>query len=164
MIKRLVLMAMVLSLLTFTAQTAQAEPYFFGTTKLILNTGTEEGVGVGASFDVGLPLGQQIILRGTYEGQKGDDGTTYDNGYTGITIMSGILIENLRTGLYLTTEGGVSKVAGLPIEFGTLSSMGFYSAVGQKTKLWLGGGYSTVADNGKIWSISLGLSIQAPIE
>jgi len=143
---------------------AQAEPYYFGTIKTILPAGSEGGYGLGGSFDFGLPLGDQIILRGTYESNKVDDGTGYDNVYSGFTVMSNVLIPKVRTGIYLTAQGGLSKVSGLPTEGATLSSMGFYSNIGAKTKAWLGFGYSEVADAGKLWSVVFSLSIQAPFE
>ena len=159
--KKLALLILALGLVT---TTAQAEPYYFGSMKAVVPAGSEGGWGVGGSFDVGIPLGEQIILRGTYEGQKTEDGTGYDNVYTGFTVMSNVLIPKVRTGVYLTGQGGLSKVPGMAIEGATLSSIGFYSAIGLKTKVWLGGGYSTVADEGQIWSITLALSIQAPLE
>jgi len=163
MIKKITAMAVLLLLILLSA-TVRAEPYYFGTFKAILPAGTESGYGIGGNFDVGLPLGNQIILRGTYESEKLSDGTGYDNGYTGITVMSNMLIEKLRAGLYLTAEGGISKVSGLKVEGATLSSLGLYSNVGQKTKVWLGFGYSEVADAGKLWSVVFALSIQAPFE
>lgn len=151
-------------LLLFAVSMAQAEPYYFGTIKMVLPAGSENGYGIGGSFDFGLPLGQQIILRGTYESSKVDDGTGYDNVYAGFTVMSNVLFEKLQSGLYLTGQGGISKVSGLPTEGTSLGSMGFYSSVGQKTKIWLGMGYSEVANAGKLWSVVFSLSIQAPFE
>lgn len=147
----------------FLAVTVQADPIFFGTAKVILDKGSENGFGLGGNFDVGLPIGDRVILRGTYDAYKSHDGTGYDNGFTGFTVLSGILIEKIKTGLYLTAEGGVSKVTGLPVEFATLSSMGFYSEIGEFTGLWLGGGYSSVVDGGQIWSFTFAISIEAPL-
>ena len=162
MLKKLMIFVTLLALLTVSVQ---AEPYYFGTFRTILPAGSEDGYGLGGSFDFGLPLGDQIILRAvSYESNKVSDGTGYDNVYTGFTVMSNILIDKLRAGLYLTAQGGISKVPDLPVEGATLSSMGFYSNIGQKTKLWLGFGYSEVADAGKLWSVVFSLSIQAPFE
>lgn len=147
----------------FVAVTAQADPIFFGTAKVILDKGSEKGFGLGGNFDVGLPLGDRMILRGTYDAYKSHDGTGYDNGFTGFTVLSGILIEKIKTGIYLTAEGGISKVTGMPVDFATLSSMGFYSEIGEFTGLWLGGGYSSVVDGGQIWSFTLAISIEAPL-
>jgi len=160
--KKLVILVALLGLLSVSAQ---AEPYYFGTLKTILPVGSEDGYGIGGSFDFGLPLGDQIILRAlTYESNKTGDGTGYDNAYTGFTVMSNILIPKLRSGIYLTAQGGISKISDLPVEGATLSSMGFYSNIGTKTKTWLGFGYSEVADAGKLWSVVFSLSIQAPFE
>ena len=166
MTKKLVLFV-VLAVL-FLTTTGQADPIFFGTAKVILDKGSENGYGVGGNFDIGLPLGDRVILRGTYDAYKAYDGTGYDNAFTGLTVMSYPLIDKVfffpKVGLYLTGEGGLSKVTGMEPEFATLSSMGLYSAVGTKTKLWLGGGYSSVADEGQMWSITLALSIEAGLE
>ncbi len=162
MLKKLVLFVALLALLSVSAQT---EPYYFGTFKAILPAGSEGGYGLGGSFDFGLPLSDRIILRAlTYESNKVVDGTGYDNAYTGFTVISNILIEKIRAGVYVTAEGGISKVSDLPVESAILSSVGFYSNIGQKTKLWLGFGYSEVADAGKLWSVVFSLSIQAPFE
>ena len=159
--KKLVLVFAVLVLLV--APIAQADPIFFGTCKVILNTGSEDGVGVGGNFDVGLPIGDRVIMRGTYDAYKTHDGDGYDNGFTGFTVLSGTLIEKIKAGMYLTAEGGISKLTGLPVEFATLASMGFYTEVGEFTALWLGGGYSSVADQGQVWHVTLSLSIEAPL-
>ena len=162
MTKKLVLFVMVLGLLLLWS-TVQADPIFFGTAKVILDKGSENGFGLGGNFDVGLPLGDRVILRGTYDAYKTYDGTGYDNGFTGFTVLSGTLIEKIKAGLYLTGEGGISKVTGADVDFATLSSMGFYSEVGEFTNLWLGGGYSSVAEGGQIWSFTFAISIEAPL-
>lgn len=159
MIKRLVLMFVVLGLL---AVTAQADPIFFGMCKMTLDAGDSDGIGIGGKFDLGMPLGERMILRGTYEAYKTAEGDGFDNGYTGMTVLSGILWDNLKMGTYLTVQGGVSKLTGLPVEFSSLSSLGTYFVVGEHTKLWLGGDYSTVVDQAQIWAFTIGMSIEAP--
>ena len=164
MLRKLMPIALFVALILAAVSVRAVEPYYFGTIKGIMPAGSEDGWGLGGNFDVGLPLSDRIILRGTYESNKVDNGTTYDNVYTGFTIMSGQLIPAARTGVYLTAEGGLSKISGMPVEGATLSSMGFFSKIGEATTLWLGFGYSEVANNGKLWSAIFALSIQAPFE
>lgn len=162
MVKKLLLGALLAVFLSLPA--TAVESIFFGTVNTILDFGSEEKIGVGGAFDVGLPIGDQVILRGTYQSVKSASGMGWDNGFTGLTIISGEIIPAIRAGLYLTAEGGISKVPGTEMEFATLGSMGIWSAVGKKTKLWLGAGYSEVANKGQLWSINFSLSIQAPLE
>lgn len=160
--KRMVFVVLAVLLLAG-SEIGQADPIFFGTCKVILDKGSENGFGLGGNFDVGLPVGDRVILRGTYDAYKTHDGTGYDNGFTGFTVLSGPLFEKVNAGMYLTAEGGISKVTGVDVEFATLASMGCYVGLKEFTKVWIGGGYSSVAEQGQIWHVTFALSIEAPL-
>lgn len=136
----------------------QAETIVYGGAQLLVKGGSTENIGAGTVVGFGQQINKKLILWGNYEGFKTGEGVGIDNGLIGFTILTENLIHPLRSGLFLTVEGGLGKVEGEKVQFANLTSAGFYFNLSETTKLWIGGNYSSTGES-NIYSIQTGLSM-----
>lgn len=134
---------------------AQAETVIYAGAQMPIKDGE---VGGGTMLAFGQEISDKVIVWGTADMFKTEKGIQVDNGFIGFTVFTEEIIHSLRSGLFLTVEGGMGKVENSKVKFANLANAGFYFDLSKTTKLWLGGGYSDT-DNLGVYSVETGLSV-----
>lgn len=146
-------------LLLFAVSMAQAETIVYGGGQFLLKGANTNEFGGGTVVGFGLKVSEGLIMWGQYAGFKTGEGVGVDNGLVGFSVLSEQLIPSLRSGLFLTVEGGLGKVEDTKLQFASLTNAGFYFDLSETTRLWVGGGYSNTGEI-SVYSVEAGLSMK----
>jgi len=137
----------------------QAETIIYGGGQFLLKGANTDEFGGGSVVGFGLKVSEGLIMWGQYAGFKTGEGVGVDNGLVGFSVLSEQLIPSLRSGLFLTVEGGLGKVEDTKLQFASLTNAGFYFDFSETTKLWVGGGYSNTGEV-SVYSVEAGMSMK----
>jgi len=168
MSKKVLIVALFLCFLPFVAQ-ADVLPdiYHLGGQMTIKGCDTD-GIGAGTDLRVGwivnpTILAPQVRLWANWNEAKLIEGTQFDQGGAGTSLVFRDIIPELRLSLSFDVFAGLGKTEGEPVAFSTLTGGGISFRVAEtedmKTHLSLSGGYADVADI-NVWSIRAGISLE----
>ncbi len=159
MLKKVLLPPLFVLFLLFIVPFSSAQTIVFGGGEMIVKGGTTNSFGAGTVAGIGKFIGPNIIMWGQWNGYKTGEGTSVDNGLTGFSVLTDHLFEHfLKGGLFLTMMGGIGKQEEGPVTFATLTDGGFYFDLSEKSKLWIGGSYSSI-EGVNVYSARMGLSV-----
>jgi len=145
-------------LLLFAVSMAQAKTIFYGGGQMLVKGGSTDRVGGGTVVGIGQQINKKLIVWGSVDGFKTGEGVGVDNGFVGFSLLTERIILPLRSGLFLTVEGGIGKVEDEKVGFAKLTNAGFYFDLSKSARLWVGGGYSATGGV-DVYSIETGLSM-----
>lgn len=136
----------------------RAETIFYGGGQMLVKGGSTDEIGGGTVVAIGQRISKKLIVWGSIDGFKTGEGVGVDNGFVGFSLLTDDLILPLRSGLFLTVEGGIGKVEDEKVGFANLTNAGFYFDLSESARLWVGGGYSATGGV-DVYSIETGLSM-----
>lgn len=155
MLKKLAISAL---LVLFSVAMVQAETIFYGGGQMLVKGGSTDALGGGTVVGVGQQISEKLIVWGGIDGFKTGEGVSVDNGLIGFSLLTDNLILPLKSGLFLTIEGGIGKVEDNKVKFANLTNAGFYFDLSETARLWVGGGYSATG-RVDVYSVEMGLSM-----
>jgi len=137
---------------------ALAETMVYGGAQMLVKGGDTKELGGGSVLRIGKTLSPRVIAWADFQAYKTGEGISVDNGFIGVSLLTETLVPAIKSGVFLTVEGGFGKLEDEPVNFASLTNAGLYFDFTDKTRLWVGGAYSHTADL-NVYSAQVGLSL-----